>query len=44
MIHDLSMELIGTGLKRDGLYFFGGVASVQHVSVTGESCKVASSC
>ncbi|KAH7570961.1 hypothetical protein JRO89_XS05G0230800 [Xanthoceras sorbifolium] len=33
--HDHTRELIGTGVRRDGLYYFGGAEgdSVQHVSV-----------
>ncbi|KAH7566539.1 hypothetical protein JRO89_XS08G0181400 [Xanthoceras sorbifolium] len=37
---DQSRELIGTGVRRDGLYYFGGTDSVQHVSVKGDSSNL----
>lgn len=32
-IQDQSRELIGMGVRRDGLYYFGDMNSVQHISV-----------
>ncbi|KAJ9561852.1 hypothetical protein OSB04_007012 [Centaurea solstitialis] len=34
-IQDQSMKLIGAGVRRDGLYYFGKGDSILHVSVTG---------
>lgn len=34
-IQDRSRELIGMGVRRDGLYCFGGDDSIRHVSVNG---------
>nr|GMC82663.1 Retrovirus-related Pol polyprotein from transposon TNT 1-94 [Ipomoea batatas] len=34
-IQDQSREMIGTGVRRDGLYYFKGTDSVQHLTVNG---------
>nr|GMC46781.1 Retrovirus-related Pol polyprotein from transposon TNT 1-94 [Ipomoea batatas] len=34
-IQDQSREMIGTGVRRDGLYYFKGIDSVQHLTVNG---------
>lgn len=39
-IHDLSLKLTGTSVKRDVLYCFGSVDSIQHIYV---SCETTSS-
>lgn len=34
-IHDRSRRLIGTGVRRDGLYYFGKGDSILHISANG---------
>nr|GMD12880.1 Retrovirus-related Pol polyprotein from transposon TNT 1-94 [Ipomoea batatas] len=37
---DQSREMIGTGVRRDGLYYFKGTDSVQHLTVNGVTTSV----
>nr|GLL39658.1 Retrovirus-related Pol polyprotein from transposon RE1 [Ipomoea trifida] len=39
-IHDQSREMIGMGVRRDGLYYFKGTDSVQHLTVNGVTTSV----
>nr|GMC69240.1 Retrovirus-related Pol polyprotein from transposon TNT 1-94 [Ipomoea batatas] len=39
-IQDQSREMIGTGVRRDGLYYFKGTDSVQHLTVNGVTTSV----
>nr|GMD52343.1 Retrovirus-related Pol polyprotein from transposon TNT 1-94 [Ipomoea batatas] len=39
-IQDQSREMIGTGVRRDGLYYFKGIDSVQHLTVNGVTTSV----
>nr|GMC52962.1 Retrovirus-related Pol polyprotein from transposon TNT 1-94 [Ipomoea batatas] len=39
-IQDQSREMIGTGVRRDGLYYFKGIDSVQHLTVNGVTTSI----